>query len=214
MLVYVIRNKVNGKCYVGQTVRSLEERWKAHCQDNRQRLTRMPIAAAIHKHGKENFEIEVLEECHSQVELNIAEVRWALELKAFWPTGYNLKAGGARGTTSKELRRRISEGSKGKKASEETRLKLSKSHLGHRHSAETLRKMSNYWKGRPRLNRRGRTTAYKNYELVSPTGEKLLVKNMREFCLEQQLSRFKMSEVVNGKRPSHKGWRVKRSPVD
>jgi hypothetical protein len=27
MIVYLLRNVINGKCYVGQTITSLEERW-------------------------------------------------------------------------------------------------------------------------------------------------------------------------------------------
>lgn len=30
MIVYLIRNKLNGKGYVGQTIRSLEQRWPEH----------------------------------------------------------------------------------------------------------------------------------------------------------------------------------------
>ena len=28
--IYLITNKINGKQYVGQTIRTIEERWKGH----------------------------------------------------------------------------------------------------------------------------------------------------------------------------------------
>lgn len=206
MLVYLIRNKINGKGYVGQTIRSLEIRWKNHCQKNRVR-TRMPISLAIQKYGPENFEVEVLEECASVKELNLAEVLWTLKLQTFWPKGYNLRAGGSKGHLSDELKRRIGQGNQGKKASTETRRKLSDSHKGIRQTAEARRKLSEYWKGRPRLNRRGVSTKGKSYELVSPEGEILRVESMRQFCRENGHSTSKMSELVNGKRAYYKGWK-------
>lgn len=30
MLIYKITNKINNKCYIGQTIKSAEERWKEH----------------------------------------------------------------------------------------------------------------------------------------------------------------------------------------
>ena len=30
MLIYKITNKINNKCYIGQTIKNAEERWKEH----------------------------------------------------------------------------------------------------------------------------------------------------------------------------------------
>ena len=30
MLIYKITNKINGKCYIGQTIKPAEVRWKEH----------------------------------------------------------------------------------------------------------------------------------------------------------------------------------------
>jgi len=30
MYIYQIKNKLNGKCYIGQTTKKPEERWKKH----------------------------------------------------------------------------------------------------------------------------------------------------------------------------------------
>ena len=56
--IYKITNTVNGKVYVGQTVRSINHRWSQHLYVN-STCTRMN--AAIKKYGKENFRIDVIE---------------------------------------------------------------------------------------------------------------------------------------------------------
>ena len=53
MLIYAIRNTVNGKVYIGQTVRSLEQRWAQHVLLSRVR--NMPVCRAIRKHGADKF---------------------------------------------------------------------------------------------------------------------------------------------------------------
>ena len=68
-VVYLIFNKVNGKMYVGQTVRTVEERFKEHAK----RKTTL-IGKAIRKYGAENFSIEVLKRCYSKAELDAWEI--------------------------------------------------------------------------------------------------------------------------------------------
>lgn len=169
MFIYKITNKITGKQYVGQTVRPIKIRWKAHGQDNGY------FAKSIKKYGKENFIIEVLEQCKSKKELEQQEIFWIKKLNTLSPNGYNLTEGGEgnlgrkpslvtrrkmsdahRGqipwiigkTHSKETRKKISKSHKGKKHSEETRRKMSKaqkcntSRIGKKHSAEHCRKMS------------------------------------------------------------------------
>ena len=58
MFVYIITNRINGKQYVGQTHKSIEQRFKKHCEENTHK--NMPIVKAIHKYGKENFDIHLL----------------------------------------------------------------------------------------------------------------------------------------------------------
>jgi group I intron endonuclease len=58
MIIYKITNKVNGKIYVGQTTRSLEERWYGHCSTANQHGI---LGKALIKYGKENFRQEILE---------------------------------------------------------------------------------------------------------------------------------------------------------
>lgn len=96
--VYVITNKVNGRKYVGQTVRTIQERFKQHVEYSfRKDYQHYPICRAIKKHGKENFLIELLEECFTRQELNKSEIKWIKDLKTNLRKnehGYNLTSGG------------------------------------------------------------------------------------------------------------------------
>ena len=61
MYIYKITNKINKKIYIGQTTRSIEERWKGHCKPSM--TARSLISRAIQKYGKENFIIEHVVTC-------------------------------------------------------------------------------------------------------------------------------------------------------
>ena len=87
--IYRITCKINGKQYVGQTTRTVEERFKEHAK------TDSFIGKAIRKYGKKNFKMETLEECATLEELNAAEKKWIKESNCKVPNGYNLTDGGA-----------------------------------------------------------------------------------------------------------------------
>ena len=90
MIVYLITNKVNGKQYVGQTIRSLEERWKDHCRVRDENY----FHRAIRKYGPENFSLEIIDTAETDEELDEKEIFWIKELNTLFPNGYNLKEGG------------------------------------------------------------------------------------------------------------------------
>lgn len=60
--IYIIKNKINSKVYIGQTCQSPHERFMQHMKPSvcKQRGT-YKIYNAINKYGKENFYYEVLE---------------------------------------------------------------------------------------------------------------------------------------------------------
>ena len=104
MIIYKITNLVNGKCYVGQTVGTLEARWKRHCSDG----SKCPaIHSAIVKYGVNNFRVEVIDTATSQDELNEKEAYWISTLNTISPNGYNLQNGGVRTQLSEESRKKI-----------------------------------------------------------------------------------------------------------
>lgn len=59
--IYKITNDINGKVYIGQTVQSVEKRFKQHMFKN----SCPKLANAIKKYGKSHFTIETLETIES-----------------------------------------------------------------------------------------------------------------------------------------------------
>ena len=92
--IYQITNDINGKIYVGKTVKNnIQERWKEHLKDyKKSRCEKRPLYDAMNKYGPENFSIKELEEC-SLEELNDKEIYWIEKLDSF-RYGYNATAGG------------------------------------------------------------------------------------------------------------------------
>jgi group I intron endonuclease len=128
-IIYRITNTVNGKCYIRQTSKGLEHRWKSHRKDAC-RGSLYAIHHAIRKYGPDAFDIDVLEETTTD-QLNDRERYWVAELRP----SYNMTAGG--------------DGVRGHTHTAETRAKMSamrtgkKNHFyGKRHSAETRVKIS------------------------------------------------------------------------
>lgn len=140
MIIYKITNKINGKIYIGQTVRSLTERISEHLR-KRQSL----VSKAIFKYGIENFTIEQIDHAHSINELNAKEQYWIDFYDCITPNGYNQCEGG--GNTvgyhhSEEAKLKMSIGHKGKKCGAEN------SFYGKTHSEETKKRFSELRKGR------------------------------------------------------------------
>jgi len=62
--VYLITNNANNKRYVGVTTRNIQIRFNEHIWDaNTKRRCNSILHAAIRKYGKQNFFVELLEEC-------------------------------------------------------------------------------------------------------------------------------------------------------
>lgn len=96
MIVYLLTNLVNGKMYVGQTIRTLERRLKEHAEAD------SLIGKAIREFGIENFSGEVLETCQTKNQLNEREIFWIAKLNCKVPNGYNVKDGGSFQTNRKK----------------------------------------------------------------------------------------------------------------
>lgn len=126
MVVYLIQNRFNKKIYVGQTVRSIEERWYQHCK-----VGGCPaLKASIALHGPNSFRISVVRECQSIEDLNFWEEVFIKHYDCLAPKGYNLNTGGKNARHSEESKRKIGIANKGKKRSEEAKARVSQVHSG------------------------------------------------------------------------------------
>ena len=135
--------------YVGQTVKTLSSRWKAHLTSKRCRA----LSSAIALYGKENFEIKVIEQYGTIQELNSAEIYFINKFNTLAPNGYNLRSGGENGLHSLESKIVMSEKAKKRPPkSEEHKRKISESKTGIKtgpRSQQTKKNMSNSKKGVP-----------------------------------------------------------------
>lgn len=142
--IYITTNLINNKQYIGQKTSKvfLKEKYLG---------SGIYLLRAINKYGKENFKVELLEECNSIEELDRQEIYWIKYYDAANSNNfYNLQSGGQkqRGSgykVSEETKRKISNSITGRKLSEETKRKMSKVRKGKHHkpfSEETKKKIS------------------------------------------------------------------------
>lgn len=89
--IYIIKNKINNKCYIGQSV-DAAQRFKSHCKPSSTKNNISLIEYAIQKYGKENFYYEILE--HNIENYNEMECYWIEKLNTRVPFGYNIARGG------------------------------------------------------------------------------------------------------------------------
>lgn len=96
-IIYIITNDLNSKVYIGQTKRTLGERWKEHkrekCSINEHNML---IKRAILKYGEQHFKVKELERCNIE-DLNAREIYY-ISLYNSYNNGYNLTRGGQEST--------------------------------------------------------------------------------------------------------------------
>ena len=134
----MLKNKINGKVYIGQTIRPVEKRFEAHQQKSSRCSA---IYNAIQKYGWDNFEKDWYE-CPDE-DLNFDEELLVREMGALGPGGYNLREGGGNhGKMSEESKQKMSKVRIGIPKSEETRQKIREARINIPKSEETRLKMS------------------------------------------------------------------------
>ena len=89
-IIYVIKNDINDKLYVGKTVTTLANRWLHH-KDSYQKYN-WHLYQAMRKYGIEHFWIEQIEECDDDI-INEREKYWIKKLNTL-KEGYNMTPGG------------------------------------------------------------------------------------------------------------------------
>ena len=88
MIIYKITNVQNGKMYIGQTINSLEDRWKRHQSDALNNVIDTHFARAIRYYGVDNFITEIIDTAETQEELTKKEYYWINYYNAV-QQGYN-----------------------------------------------------------------------------------------------------------------------------
>lgn len=212
----------SGKAYIGKDAhypsRTHSHRWIAGNEGAIEYAS--PVHAAIRKYGWNKMELRILErDVTTLAELAIREQKWIAHHKTKLPQGYNQTDGGdgafglkhsarskqkiSRGNRGKvrsaEARRMVSLARKGKSLSPEHREKIAK-------GLEWLKGKSRSVKIRTRI-KNGHLVAKGNIaELFGPKGEHKVTNDLRGLAEEFGLQTQHLYHVLNGHRPSHKGW--------
>lgn len=122
MIIYMAKNKINNKIYIGQTIKSLNSRFKSHLRG------KTYFDNSLRKYGINNFEINIIDSASTIQELNQKEEFWIKKYNSIVPNGYNILYGG--------------KNSKGHHRSESTKYKLRIANLGKKHTKLSKEKMS------------------------------------------------------------------------
>lgn len=91
-VIYRITNLVNGKMYIGQTIRDVNVRFKEHISSSKNpKKPILPLSKALNKYGVENFCCQVIKVCYNREELNSEELRFIEKYKTnVKENGYNV----------------------------------------------------------------------------------------------------------------------------
>jgi len=168
--IYLLTNKINGKVYVGKSVR-IRERMRCYRHYEKTPTKNHPVSYAIYKYGWENFEVSILES-FDQIEnekLLKIETEWIKKLNSTnQKIGYNICTFSNDTTgrkASKKERQRMSESMKGiknpfygKAHTEETKILIGNLNrqrfsgknnpmFGRHHTKATRKKLSELHKG-------------------------------------------------------------------
>ena len=91
-IIYLIRNKVNGKCYIGQTIRSFHGRYSGgRWWDKTQSDA---LRSDVKVFGVKSFEVIVLAHSIPTERLNDLESMYSIEYNSYIPHGYNAQVCG------------------------------------------------------------------------------------------------------------------------
>ena len=97
--IYCFRNKMNGKCYIGQSIK-LRKRLLHHINNLENNRYDAPIYRAFKKYGLENFELIILKTYRDALskevkdKLDEDEKFYIKEYNSYAPNGYNQTLGG------------------------------------------------------------------------------------------------------------------------
>ena len=221
--IYVLRNKVNGKCYVGQTIH-LANRFRYYRHSLRKKIKPTYIENAVLKYGWDSFEQHIFSDLPSDL-IDVFEVAMIARLKTQKPGGYNLEGGGNKlkkhHPESLQKRSEAMSGSKhplfGTHLSEKQRRYLSDFWKGKVFSRETRAKISLACKGRPkseahraacRIAKLGKNMGKDNPKARAikclDTGEIFL--SMADACRKYGLRSGHLTYCCKGKLKTHGGY--------
>ena len=182
MLIYVIKNKINGKLYIGQTCRTVDARIKDHLAKVRSG-SMFPIHVAIRNFGWENFSVDVVARTDNLDILNFLE-EFYIDHYHSDVDGYNLAPGGKRNCMESDV---VKDKHDRIMRTPEVREKISKSmkaHIAEHGVSDEHRKHVS--EGLRRFYDSGKKPNYRHPQHLSPEHYKALndAKNKSVYCVD------------------------------
>ena len=136
--IYLITNKLNGKHYVGQTIRKdIRYRWNQH-RSNKSGDT--IISRAYNKYGIENFKFQIICICFDE-DCDKYEMEYIKKYNSLSPNGYNLREGGKNSHHSDETKKKIGLKSKEYRNNEVIKIEYSKKFKGKKMNEDVKKRM-------------------------------------------------------------------------
>ena len=192
-IVYLHRNKINGKCYVGQTHLKPSERWGSKGQGYKKQEY---FYNAILKYGWDNFEHIILEDNIEKDLIDEREQYWGEYYNSLAPNGYNLYLGSYfKRQNSISLNKQRSEITKQNWENEEYRNKVieGRKQMWKDASEECKQKMLS------NLDRTGKGAKAKSKKVLCIELNKIF-QSLREAERETGINHCNISQVCTGKR--------------
>ena len=118
--IYLITDITNGKKYIGQTFKEIQDRFNDHWNEAQRQIKKGDTTCYLHNamvsHGIENFKLELIEANIPENKIDLKESYYIDLYKTYYlnGTGYNMTTGGQgiHGYKhSKDGKKKISEGS-------------------------------------------------------------------------------------------------------
>jgi len=229
-IIYKVLNKITDKVYIGQTINTLQTRKVAHVNDSLAKRDNLVFHNTIRKHGIDNFTWEIIEYCDSKEELDEMEFHYIKQYNSLLPKGYNMTSGGGGMLDyqiTEEHRKNLSESHKGYIHTAEQRRKIGESLKGRKHTNDTKKILSEQKLGskNPMYGKFGKENPCygitppkhvfdaliekmsNKWLIIFPNGQEEVVKNLSDFCRNNNLNKGNLCGTAHGRRPYHKGFR-------
>jgi group I intron endonuclease len=202
--IYAIRNKSNGKVYIGKAL-DIYRRVKHHITslNTKNKDENRHLINSWHKYGKENFEYFVVEFCNTD-EISERELHWIKSFDSLnREKGYNLRLDSSTGLV----------------VSQETREKLRQAQIKRFENPEERKKCSHtFWKDNPeKLKDMGKKVAKLNVRYKIEQSDKITGQIIRiwESIIElmevyPEYKKHNIYAVCSGEKPSMYGYKWKK----
>lgn len=108
MVIYKFTHLESGRCYIGQTMQTANQRRLEHISNSRYSNKTYHFHNALRKYGIDSFSFEVIATASSLEELNLLEEKYVEQYDSI-KNGFNIRQAGGNKLHSKESKERMKE---------------------------------------------------------------------------------------------------------